>query len=175
MLPYSSWLSLNIYTATKAMDQRAREVQAYLVKAGLTPLNFKEPTPTSVTAAQAVGCTVGEIAKSLLMLVGKDPVLVVTSGDTRIKSGRLKQACGLSGKVRLPAADEVLHFTGYQPGAVSPFLLPEELPVFLDQSLQRFAVVYPAAATSCSGVAVSFARLKELCGGLIVDVADVQE
>ena len=133
------------------MDTRAQEVQNYLLREGLVPLNFDQPTPTSAMAAQAIGCSVGEIAKSLLMLVGKAPLLVVTSGDTKIKSGRLKQACGLAGKVRLPQADEVLQYTGYNPGAVSPFLLPKELPVLLDRSLQRYQVIYPAAATSRSG------------------------
>jgi len=156
------------------MDQRALEVQEYLKQAGLAPLNFEQPTPTSVSAAAAIGCSVGEIAKSILMLVGKVPVMVVTSGDSKVKSSRLKQAAGLTGKVRLPDADEVLRYTGYKPGGVSPFLLPGELPVFLDISLQRFSVVYPAAATSSSGVAMSFNRLVDLCGGQVVDVCDIQ-
>lgn len=156
-------------------DLRAHEVQAYLSKAGHAPENFSRPTPTSVAAAEVVGCAVGEIAKSILMLVGKQPVMVVTSGDTRVKSGRLKQATGLSGQVRLPVADEVLHHTGYAPGAVSPFLLPERLPVLLDKSLQRFAVVYPAAGSGSSAVSMSFPQLQALCGGRIVDVCDIQE
>lgn len=157
------------------MDSRAREVQAYLQEIGLQPLNFNQPTPTSVAAAEAIGCSVGEIAKSVLMLVGSTPVMVVTSGDTKVKSSRLKQASGLTGKVKLPAADEVLLYTGYLPGGVSPFLLPEELPVYLDRSLQRFKVIYPAAATSSSGVAMTFSRLQEICDGQIVDVCDIQD
>ncbi len=157
------------------MDSRALEVQAYLQDEDLQPLNFAQPTPTSVAAAEAIGCSVGEIAKSILMLVGHQPVMIVTSGDTRVKSSRLKQASGLSGKVKLPAADEVLIYTGYLPGGVSPFLLPEELPVFVDKSLQRFEVIYPAAATSSSGVAMSFSKLVDLCGGQVVDVCDIQK
>ena len=74
------------------MDARAQQVQAYLAAAGLMPRNFSLPTPTSAAAAEVCGCRVGEIAKSVLLLVGKQPVLVVTSGDTKVKSGRLKQA-----------------------------------------------------------------------------------
>lgn len=157
------------------MDQRANEVQAYLQEAGLQPMNFERPTPTSVAAAEAIGCCVGEIAKSILMMIGNQPVMVITSGDARIRSSRLKQAAGLSGKVKLPAADEVLLYTGYMPGGVSPFLLPDDLPVFLDKSLERFATIYPAAATSSSGVAMTFMKLAELCDGEIVDVCDIQE
>ena len=155
------------------MDQRATAVQSYLKQQGLVPLNFDQPTPTSMAAADAIGCSVGEIAKSILMLVGKQPVLVIASGDSKIKSSRLKQAAGLSGKVTLPEAEDVLHYTGYKPGGVSPFLLPDELPVFLDKSLLRYSIIYPAAATSCSGVAMTFSRLQEMCGGQVVDVCDV--
>lgn len=155
------------------MDSRALEVQAYLEQEGLKPLNFDQPTPTSAAAAEAIGCSVGEIAKSILMLVGKQAVMVVASGDSKVKSSRLKQATGLTGKVRLPDADEVLRHTGFKPGGVSPFLLPEELPVFIDRSLQRFDIVYPAAATSSSGVAMSFVKLEELSAGVVVDVCEI--
>jgi prolyl-tRNA editing enzyme YbaK/EbsC (Cys-tRNA(Pro) deacylase) len=52
--------------------------------------------------------------------------------------------------------------------------LPEDLPVFLDLSLQRYELIYPAAATDSSAVALTFHRLGELCGGTIVDVCDIQ-
>jgi prolyl-tRNA editing enzyme YbaK/EbsC (Cys-tRNA(Pro) deacylase) len=158
-----------------AMDAKALQVQAYLEQAGHRVRNFPRPTPTSSAAAEAVGCSVGEIAKSILLLVGRQPVLVVTSGDTRVKGGRLKQASGLSGKVTLPDHDEVVRCTGYAPGAVSPFVLPKELPVFLDHSLQRFSKIYPAAGTNSSAVGLSFSRLLELSGARIVDVSDIQE
>jgi len=157
------------------IDLRAKQVQTYLSRQGLVPQNFMVPTSTSAAAAAAVGCSVGEIAKSILLLVGKQPVIVLTSGDTKVKSSRLKQAAGLTGKVKLPDADEVERYTGYAPGGVSPFLLPEGLPVFLDQSLQRFELIYPAAATDSSAVALSFSLLEELSGGKIVDVCDIQK
>lgn len=157
------------------MDSKAKQIQAYLTRKGLAPQNFAQPTPTSATAAVAVGCSVGEIAKSILLLVGKQPVIVITSGDTKVKSGRLKKAAGLSGKVTLPGAEEVKQYTGYAPGAVCPFLLPEDLPVLLDQSLQRFELIYPAAATDSSAVALTFSRLEELSGGRVVDVCDIED
>ena len=54
------------------------------------------------TATAAVGCSVAEIVKTLLFLVGGVPVVVVTCGDMKVKSSRLKQAAGLSGKVKPP-------------------------------------------------------------------------
>ena len=157
------------------MDLRAKQVQAFLSRQGLVPQNFDRPTPTSAAAASTVGCSVGEIAKSILLMVGKQPVIVITSGDTKVKSSRLKQAAGLTGKVTLPDAGEVKQLTGYAPGGVSPFLLSEELPVFLDRSLSRYELIYPAAGTDSSAVALTFSRLEELCGGNIVDVCDIQQ
>jgi prolyl-tRNA editing enzyme YbaK/EbsC (Cys-tRNA(Pro) deacylase) len=148
----------------------ATEVRKYLEQEGLTVLSAAMPTRDSVSAAAAVGCTVAEIAKSILMLVGNRPVLVVAGGDVRVKSGLLKKATGWSGQVRLPAPEEVLRYTGYPPGAVSPFLLPKSLPVLLDQSLRRFPLIYPAAGNDASSVGISFEHLQRLSGGRPVEV-----
>ena len=148
------------------------QVRDYLTGEGIEVLEFDVPTPSSVAAAAALNCSVAEIAKSILFLINSTPVLVVTSGDMKVKSSRLKQACGLTGKVRLPAAEDVERLTGYLPGGVCPFLLPEDLPVLIDQSLQRFQCVYPAGGNDFSGVPVSFTQLLHLTSGRVVDVCD---
>ena len=148
----------------------AADVQDYLAAEGLTVLRAASPTRDSASAAAAVGCSVAEIAKSILMLVGNRPVLVVASGDVRVKSGLLKKATGWSGQVRLPAPDEVARYTGYPPGAVSPFLLPRSLPVLFDASLQRFATLYPAAGDDRSSVAITLEQLQRLSGGRLMEV-----
>jgi prolyl-tRNA editing enzyme YbaK/EbsC (Cys-tRNA(Pro) deacylase) len=148
------------------------DVRSYLVPLGLEVLRFEEHTPTAETAAVAVGCTVAEIAKSILLLVGGKPVLVVTCGDMKVKSSKLKQAIGLTGKVTFPGNDEVIRVTGYASGGVCPFLLPAELPVLLDCSLQRFPVIYPAAGDDHSAVAVDFSRLAAISGGRVAEVCD---
>ena len=157
------------------IDLRSIEVRSYLAQEGYEVKIYSRPTPTSFAAAEVIGCSVAEIAKSVLMLVGQQPVLVVTSGDTRVKSSRLKQVTGLRGQVRLPSPDEVMCYTGYSPGAVSPFLLPDDLPVLIDRSLQRFMVVYPAGGSGNSAVAMKLNRLQELCNGQLVNVCDKQE
>jgi len=145
-------------------------VQRFLAAEGLTVLRSTTPTKDSQSAAAAVGCSVAEIAKSILLLVGNKPVLVVASGDVRVKSSLLKQATGWSGQVRLPAPEEVVRHTGYPPGAVSPFLLPAGLPVLLDTSLQRFPLIYPAAGDDRSSVGITIDHLQRLCGGRLVEV-----
>jgi len=148
------------------------DVKRYLRDQGIEVWEFREATPTSEAAAGAVGCCVGEIAKSVLFLVGGEPVLVVTSGDVRVKSSRLKQAVGLAGRVRFPNAEEVERYSGYLPGGVCPFLLPANLRVLVDSSLRRFPRVYPAAGNDHSAVPISVDRLLELTGGEEADVCE---
>ena len=148
------------------------KLKEYLKNHHIEVWEYVQPTATSAAAAAAVGCSVAEIAKTLLFLVGGAPVAVVTCGDMKVKSSRLKQAASLSGKVKLPQADEVLSHTGYAPGGVCPFLLPPQLPIFLDSSLLRFPVVYAAAGNSHSAVPVTVPQLEQLTGGSVVDLCD---
>ncbi|HAA05379.1 MAG TPA: EBSC protein, partial [Syntrophobacteraceae bacterium] len=89
------------------------EVKQYLAQLGITVWEFQEATPTAETAAMAVGCSPAEIAKTVLFIVGQTPVVVVTCGDVKIRTSKLKQATGMTGKARLPQADEVKQHTGY--------------------------------------------------------------
>ena len=148
------------------------KIKQYLAGYNIEVWEYDELTATSVTAAEAVGCSVAEIAKTLLFLIGGQPVAVVTCGDMKVKSSPLKKAFNLTGKVKLPQAEEVITYTGYTPGGVCPFLLPAELPVRLDRSLERFSVVYAAGGNSYSAVPVTLEQLKLLTGGTLADLCE---
>lgn len=148
------------------------EIKDYLSSHNIDVWEYEQETATAATAAAAVGCSVAEIAKTLLFIVGGRAVAVVTCGDMKVKSSRLKQTFQLTGKVKLPEADEVLAYTGYRPGGVCPFLLPKKLPVILDNSLRRFGVVYAAAGNSHSAVPVTLTQLQGLTGAELADVCD---
>lgn len=148
------------------------DVKQYLRERGIEVWEFEEPTPTSETAARAVGCSVGEIAKSILFIIGGTPVVVVTSGDVRVKGSKLKQAMGFTGKARLPEAEEVAAHTGYAPGGVCPFLLPAGLKVVVDRSMRRFPRVYAAAGNEHSAVPITVEQLLEITGGVEVAVCE---
>ncbi len=147
-------------------------IKSYLEEYDIAVLEFEQETATAATAAAAVGCSVAEIAKTLLFLIGGNAVAVVTCGDMKVKSSKLKKVFDLSGKVRLPEIDDVAKYTGYEPGGVCPFLLPEQLPVVLDTSLERFPVVYAAAGNCHSAVPVSVAQLQVLTGAGVADICD---
>lgn len=148
------------------------DVKQYLRERGIEVWEFEEPTPTSETAARAVGCSVGEIAKTILFIIGGTPVVVVTSGDVRVKGSKLKQAVGFTGKARLPEAEEVAAHTGYAPGGVCPFLLPAGLKVVVDRSMRRFPKVYAAAGNEHSAVPITVDQLLEITGGAEVAVCE---
>jgi len=146
------------------------EIREFLAPHGIPVLEFNVPTPTAEDAAAAVGCSIGEIAKTLLFLVGSQPVAVVAPGDRKVNSSRLKQASGLTGKVRFPSIEEVVRHTGYAPGGVCPFLLPAGLPLLADVGLRRFPLIYPAAGTASSGVPLTVEQLLELTGAMEAEV-----
>ena len=138
------------------------KVRAWLKERQIDVMLFQQRTATVETAAAAVGCSAAEIAKTLLFLIGAKPVAVVVSGDMKVKSSLLKRHFELSGKVVLPGAQQVEEITGYAPGGVCPFLLPEGLPMALDISLQRFQTIYPAAGDDHSAVPISPVQLQQL-------------
>jgi prolyl-tRNA editing enzyme YbaK/EbsC (Cys-tRNA(Pro) deacylase) len=148
------------------------DVKEALRKWDIDVWDFEEATPNSRAAAKAVGCSVGEIAKSILVMIGGQPVMVVTSGDVKLKNAKLKQATGLGGKVRLPEADDVVRHTGYVPGGVCPFLLPSGLRVLIDSSLRRFSKVYAAAGNDHSAVPITVDELLAVTGGTEADVCE---
>jgi len=148
------------------------KVRAVLDRHGLVPHEF-EPgsTPTSPLAAQKLGVTVGQIAKSLVFL-GKDGklVMVVCAGDRRVANSKLKELMGV--KSRMATAEETLAATGFEPGGVCPFGL-EGIEILLDQSLGDYGTLYPAAGTDSSGVPLDFQTLQRITAGRLVDCTDL--
>ncbi len=161
---YSQGFTRNIRIQGEVMPT-IEDVKQYLSREGIEVWEFQEPTPTSHAAARAVGCSVGEIAKSILFIVGNVPVLVVTCGDLKVKGSLLKKTSKLSGKVRLPEPAEVMEHTGYAPGGVCPFMLPRGLRVFIDSSMRRFPRVHAAAGNDRSAVPITVDQLLAVTGG----------
>ena len=104
---------------------------------------FSESTHNSELAAKHLGVAVGQIAKTILLLVDEAPMVVVISGDRRVDWKKVK-ALRNGRRVRLAGPEDVEKHTGFPVGAVSPVALPEDLPIYLDSSLLRFETVFPA-------------------------------
>lgn len=129
---------------------------------------FDSSTKNSALAADVLGCTVGEIAKSVVFL-GKGAVVVVISGDRRVDAGKLASLIGAP--VRIATPDEVREMTGYPIGGVPPFPHTGGVVVLPDLSLTRFSHVWAAAGAPNAVFRISPSDLIRLVGRTPVDVA----
>ena len=120
-------------------------------------LEFHASSATVGEAALAVGCEPRRIAKTMSFWVEDKAVLVVMAGDARVDNVKFKAA--FRQKAVMIPAERVRECTGFAVGGVCPFGVPEGVPVYLDESLKRFEIVYPSGGSPRSAVRVT---LKEL-------------
>ena len=147
---------------------------ALKVQAALGPqfqvLEFEASTRTSEEAAAAIGCTVAEIAKSLIFRsVEGRPVLVIASGVNRVDEKKVAQLIGA--KIKRADADFVRDMTGYAIGGVPPLAHATAPIVLIDRDLGRFAFVWAAAGTPNAVFRLTPADLVRLTQGKVADVA----
>ncbi|MDD2619813.1 MAG: YbaK/EbsC family protein [Syntrophomonadaceae bacterium] len=148
------------------MNEIAR-VRAYLQQrnSGLNIIELEEDTSTAFLAAQALGTEVGQIAKSILFKINNEEYfMVVAAGDIRIDNKAIKNLVGV--RARMANADEVHEITGFNIGGVCPFAMKAEIPVYLDESLLRYDVVYAAAGTGNTALPISYQQLLDITGGI---------
>lgn len=123
-------------------------------------LEFEVSSATVELAAQAIGCDGARIAKTLSFAIGDRTVLVVCAGDTRISNPKFKAA--FATKPKMLPAEEVEERIGHAVGGVCPFGVNEACEVYLDESLKRFDVVYPACGSSNSAIALTIDELEHI-------------
>lgn len=152
------------------MARGSKKVSDFLEENGLEVqvVTLDDSTKTSRMAAEALGCSVAQIAKSIVFTDGR-AVVVVISGDRRVDPEKL--SIKLGERVKIADADEVRNGTGYVIGGVPPFPHDESVRVFLDSSLGRYDEVWTAAGTPNSVMRVSVEVLKKVVGGAFIDVA----
>ena len=123
---------------------------------------FEVSSATVELAAAAVGCIPAMIAKTLSFDVHGQPVLIVAAGDARIDNARFKAqfAC----KAKMLTAERVESTVGHAVGGVCPFALPENVSVYLDESLRRFETVFPAVGSAASAIELTCPELERCCG-----------
>jgi len=133
---------------------------------------FPHSTATSPLAAEALGCEIGQIAKSLCFLVNDHPILVIASGDQRVDDRKLATLLGVTRKqIKFATPAQCIEHLGYAPGGVPP-VGHRHRPhaVYLDASLQRYAQLYPAGGASNAIFGVTLAQLAQISGGTFVDI-----
>lgn len=133
---------------------------------------FPEGTRTAAEAAAAIGCEVGAIAKSIVLMSDEGPLLVFTSGSNRVDYGKVAAVLGARG-VRRATAEEAREATGYVIGGTAPFGHPQPLRTVMDRDLAAFATVWASAGTPHTVFAVSPQELQRTTGARPADVAAV--
>jgi len=146
-------------------------VSAYAAERGvpIAVKRFPATTRTAQDAAREIGCTVGEIVKSLVFFADGAPVVVLCSGADRVDEPKLAAALGTAG-VRRATADEAKSATGYAIGGVPPFAHVADLRVIVDPGLLVFGTIWAAAGLPDAVFPIAPADLVRLSGGQLRDV-----
>ena len=132
----------------------------HLEKYGLADrvMEFDVSSATVEAAALAVGCEEAKIAKTLSFLVEEKPILIVTAGDAKIDNKKYKGY--FHAKAKMIPFDNVEELIGHAAGGVCPFGINEGIVVYLDESLKRFEIVYPACGNGNSAVRLTIPELE---------------
>jgi len=153
------------------------KVREYLTPFSLADriMEFEVSSATVELAAVAVGTEPARIAKSLTFYTKENTCLmVVTAGDQKIDNAKFKAFFGY--KAKMMSFEDALSATGHAVGGVCPFANPDGVSVYLDESLRRFDVVYPAAGSASSAVKLSCDELFSASGALSwIDVCKPRE
>ena len=137
------------------------KVKAYFDTFGMGNrcIDLKESSATVALAAQALGTEEARIAKTMSFLLDDQPLIVVVAGDARVDNHKYKET--FHKKAKMIPGVECEKYIGHRPGGVCPFCLPPHVPVYLDVSLKRFDIVYPAAGTDHSAVKLTIDELEK--------------
>jgi len=133
----------------KELSKNAKFVQAALAAFGLNleVVEFPESTRTAQEAADAIGCALEQIVKSLVFQRQPSglPLLIAISGGNRVNEKRIKEILGE--KITRADADFVKTATGYPIGGVPPLAHPQPITTIIDQDLLQYEEVWAAAGT----------------------------
>ena len=121
---------------------------------------FGQSSATVELAAKAVGCEPARIAKTLSFVTPAGPILILAEGTARVDNRKYKDT--FFTKAKMIPFEEVEPLTGHAPGGVCPFGINDGVLVYLDESLRKFDVVYPAAGNGQSAVRLTVEELYEV-------------
>ena len=156
----------------KSLSPSAQRVQSALDDFGLSleVVELPDSTRTAVEAANAVGCQVGQIVKSLVFKAkrSKRPILVLASGANRVNEKKIEALIGEPlGKAN---ADFVRQHTGFSIGGVSPVGHIKPIETFIDVDLLKYKVVWAAAGTPNAVFRVDPNEFEKIVEGELVDI-----
>lgn len=150
-------------------------VAAFLRNAGAEARleELESGAPTVRAAAEAAGCSLDQIVKSIVAVCDGRPVVVLVPGDRTVDLSKVSRAAGAVA-ARIARAEEVEAATGFAPGAVAPFALPRSVErVFVDRTLLTHDLVWVGAGSPAHLAAIRPTELLRLSRAEPIDT--VQE
>jgi Cys-tRNA(Pro) deacylase len=134
-----------------------------------TVQEFAAGTPTAEDAAQAVGCKLEQIVKTLVFVCDGEYVLVLVPGDRRADEAKIAEALGAR-EVRVARAPEVVEATGFEPGGVAPFPRRDAVAVLMERTLLQHGQVWVGAGSPAHMAMLSAGDLQRLSGARPADL-----
>jgi prolyl-tRNA editing enzyme YbaK/EbsC (Cys-tRNA(Pro) deacylase) len=155
------------------LSSSAQKVQDALTALGFGTrqvVELPDSTRTAAEAAAAIGCTVVQIAKSLVFKgrMSGDPILVIASGVNRVNTQRIAELVGEA--IDKPDADYVREKTGFVIGGVPPVGHSTPLITFVDEDLRQFDEIWAAAGTPRAVFKLTPDDLEKMTAGRVIDV-----
>ena len=149
--------------------------QALRVQKALGPsftvVEFDESTHTAQEAADAIGCALAQIAKSIIFRGAQSgrAVLVIASGANKVDEKKIRALLGE--KIERASPDFVKEMTGFEVGGVPPLAHAQACTVYLDKDLKAFPTLWAAGGTPNAVFEIGFDELVSRAGAIIADVA----
>lgn len=154
------------------LKSSAQKVQKELQARGLNckVVQMQKTTRTAKDAAQAVGCEVGQIVKSLIFKSkrSRKPILVVASGVNRVNEKVLARQ--LSEPVKMADPEFVREMTGFAIGGVPPVGHQHPLTIFIDEDLLQYEEIWAAAGTPHAVFKLTPDELQRITNGTVISI-----
>lgn len=157
---------------SNSLSSSPQKVQGALKALGLANqvVELQSTTRTSADAAQAVGCRVEQIAKSIVFRAKQTdkPILVIASGPNRVNEKRIEEF--ISEPLGKADADYVRKHTGFVIGGVPPIGHLEKLEIFIDEDLLKYEEIWAAAGSPNAIFRLTPSDLIKMTGGRVVSI-----
>ena len=137
----------------------------------LSVITLNTSARTAQEAASSLGCEIGAIVKSLLFKTENTFTLFLVSGDKKVSLNKVKKILKIK-DLSMATADEVKKTTGFTIGGVSPIGHSNKIDILMDNSLERFEILFAAAGHPNCVFKVSFENLEKITNCIIEDIVE---
>ena len=144
------------------LEMSIENVKTYLASKDLADryIEFPGSSATVALAAEQLGCEPDRIAKTLAIKLKSGRLMAVgVSGESRLDNSKFKKL--FKETSHFCPADELETLFGHPMGGVCPFALKENVEIYLDESLKKYDIVYPAAGSANNAVKIGIDELSQ--------------